>query len=289
MARVLIAGLLVYDSGKTWLGVSLIRRLVSYGARVGVFKPVAGHNAWSQYTTVVESFKRGTLVGEDVIEYAGVVGDMDVELVNPIDMLLAPPDLVNYLSLSNVYSYLEDLENQFKQTILARMSLCSDGSTQHFVFKENLAALPPPLRGELEKLSTRLNAIDSSLSDFIEKLRGRDIECELMECLKRIEVGREITIIESFNNAIAPFKTILSEADLLLVVAPGAVAIYRDVRKAAMAVDEAVKRYGERGFEAVHLLSKVKPSAVQYLRPRKAIDEYDESIEGLAKMVLSIE
>ena len=286
MARVLVAGLLIYNSGKTWLGVSLIRRLISYGARVGVFKPVAGHDAWSQYRTVVESFKRGVLVGEDVIEYTGVVGDIDVALVNPIDVLLAPPDLVNYLS--NVYSYLEDLENQFKQAVLARMSLCSDGSTQHFVFKENLVAVPPPLRDELERLSTRLNAINSGIGDFIERLRGRDIEDELMKCLKRVEMGREVTVIESFNNAIAPFKTILSEADLLLVVAPSVVAIYRDVKEAVTAVDEAVKSYGERGFEAVHLLSKVKPSEVLYIKPRRAIDEYDESIESLARMILSI-
>lgn len=286
VVRVMVSGLLPYDSGKTWLGASLVRLLLSYGARVGVYKPVAGHNAWSQYPTVVESLRRGVLVGEDVIKYISIVGDIDVELVNPIDMLLAPPDPLNYLSTS-IYRYLDDLENQFKQIVLARVSFCSNRSTQHFIFRDNIEGIAPPLREELKMLATKLSAIEGSFEDFIQRLRSSYIEDELMKCLKRIEMEREVMVIESFNNAIAPFRKILDGIDILIVVAPGAIAIYRNIRDVVKAVDELVGRYGERGFEAAHLLSRVKPSATQYIRPRTGIDVRDESIERLAKYILS--
>lgn len=286
MVRVMVSGLLPYDSGKTWLGASLVRLLLSYGVRVGVYKPVAGHNAWSQYPTVVESLRRGVLVGEDVIRYISIVGDIDVELVNPIDMLLAPPDPLNYLTTS-IYSYLDDLENQFKQIVLARISFCSNRSTQHLIFRNNIEGVALPLREELEILVARLSAIEDSLEDFIQRLRSSYIEDELMKCLERIEVGREVTVIESFNNAIAPSRKILDGIDTLIVVAPGAVAIYRNIRDVVRTVDELVGRYGERGFEAAHILSRVKPSATRYIRPRTGIDVRDESIEQLAKYILS--
>ncbi|MEM1693451.1 MAG: hypothetical protein QXV81_07985 [Ignisphaera sp.] len=286
VVRVMVSGLLPYDSGKTWLGASLVRLLLSYGVRVGVYKPVAGHNAWSQYPTVVESLRRGVLVGEDVVKYISIVSDIDVELVNPIDMLLAPPDPLNYLSTS-IYRYLDDLENQFKQIVLARVSSCLNRSTQHFIFRDNIEGVAQPLREELEMLSAKLRAIEGNLGDFIQRLRNSYIEDELMICLERIEIGREVTIVESFNNAIAPFRKMLDGIDILIVVAPGAIAIYRDIEDVVKTVDELVGRYGERGFEAIHLLSRVKPSTTQYIRPRTGIDLRDESIEQLAKYVLS--
>ncbi len=286
MVRVLISGLLTYDSGKTWLGITLAKRLLSHGVSVGVYKPIAGHNAWSQYSTVVESFKRGVLVGEDVLKYTSILKDVDIELMNPIDILLAPPDPLIYPGI-NIYSYLYDIENQFGQIVLARISLCLKRVTQHLMFKNNVRRVAPPLRDELEQLSAKLNAIEDSLDSFIQRLRSSDIENELMGCLERIELGRDVILIESFNNAIAPFRRILDDIDVLLVVAPSIVAIYRDDRAIIKAVNEAVNRYGEKGFEAVHLLSRVRPSTTFYIRPRKNIDEYDEAIEQLAKAIIS--
>lgn len=97
MVKILISGLLVYDSGKTWLAISLAKRLKGYGHRVGIYKPIAGHNAWTQYKTVVISKKLGILVGEDVFNYISILG-MGKEIIpfmNPIDILLAPPEVAS--------------------------------------------------------------------------------------------------------------------------------------------------------------------------------------------------
>lgn len=287
MGRVLVSGLLVYDSGKTWLGLSLVRRLLLQGVGVGVFKPVAGHDAWHQYSTVVESFRRGVLVGEDVARYAAVVGDSSLELMNPIDVLLAPPNPLSYLGV-DIYAYLSDLEDQFKQIVLARLSLCRENSTHHFIFRSNLERVAPPLRRELERLSLKLSATEERLEDFIGKLRSSEVEDELMRCLSSVERGRDVVVIESFNNAIAPFRSILNTIDILVVVAPSAAAVYQNIGEVLKAVEDAVNRYGERGFESTFILSRVEPSTTLYLKPRAGLDEHDESIDLLARIVLSL-
>lgn len=274
------------DSGKTWLGIALVRRFKELGLRVGVFKPVAGHSAWSQYITIIESLSRGILVGEDVIKYASVVEDMDIEMSNPIDILLAPPDLSNYIDF-DAYSYIMDLEDQFKQIVLARVSSCLNKSTHHYVFKNNVSSTPPPLRRILEHLALRLKSIEYDVENFVNMLRSSSIEDELMKCLSIIEQGKDVVLIESFNNAITPFRKILEHVDALLIVAPGVVAIYKDVKGIAKIVDEAIKKYGERGFESIHILSKIKPNITKYIRPRTSIDEDDESIDFIAKHLVS--
>lgn len=284
--RVLISGLLVYDSGKTWVGVSLAKKLVEYGAKVGVFKPIAGHNAWSQFIAIIESFSRGLLVGEDVVKYANVIKDMDVAVSNPIDVVLAPPDPQEYLA-SNVYNYLVDIEDQFKQMVLARVSRCSNKFTQHFVFTRNLAKVAYPLRSRIENLATKLNAVAYTVDEFVKLLREPEIEEELIKCLETIEKESNVVLIESFNNALAPSRKILNRVDLIIIVTPTRIFMYDNIKEVAKALDEAVKIYGERGFESIHLLSKVKPSASAYVKPRLNVDEDDEYLDEIAKRVIS--
>ncbi|MEM1526968.1 MAG: hypothetical protein QW775_05665 [Ignisphaera sp.] len=286
MTRILISGLLVYDSGKTWVGTTLVKKLIEYGAKVGVFKPIAGHNAWSQFAAIIESFSRGLLVGEDVVKYANVVEDMDIAMSNPIDVLLAPPDPQEYIA-ANVYSYLADLEDQFKQMVLARVSRCSNRLTQHLVFPKNLAKIAHPLRGRIEDLATKLNATVYSVDEFVKLLRKPEIEEELIKCLEIVEKERDIVLIESFNNALTPFRKILSKVDVIIIVTPTRAFIYDDIKEVAKALDEAVALYGERGFESIHVLSKVKPSSLTYIKPRLSLDENDEYLDEIANHIIS--
>lgn len=287
MVRILISGLLVYDSGKTWVGVTLAKKFIEYGAKVGVFKPIAGHNAWSQFSAVVESIKRGLLVGEDIVKYADVVKDIDIAVSNPIDVLLAPLDPQEYL-VSNIYSYLADLEDQFKQIVLARVSRCSDRFTQHFVFPRNLSRVAHPLRSKIEDLAVKLNATAYNVEEFVKLLKRSEIEEELIRCLETVEKERNIVLIESFNNAVAPFRKILERVDLMIIVTPTRIFVYNDIKEVAKALDEVVTFYGDRGFEAIHILSKVKPSASTYIKPRLSVDENDEYLNEIVKHVISV-
>ncbi|MEM1645509.1 MAG: hypothetical protein QXL96_06530 [Ignisphaera sp.] len=287
MVRILISGLLVYDSGKTWVGITLAKKFIEYGAKVGIFKPIAGHNAWSQFLAVVESLSRGLLVGEDIVRYANTVKDLDLAVSNPIDILLAPLDPQGYLT-ANIYSYLADLEDQFKQMVLARVSRCSDKFTQHFVFPRNLSRVAYPLRSRIEDLAVKLNATAYNVDEFVKLLKRPDIEEELIRCLEIVEKERNIVLIESFNNAITPFRKILDRVDLMIIVTPTRVFVYEDIKEVAKTLDETVVFYGERGFEAVHILSKVKPSISTYIKPRLSVDENDEYLDEIAKHIISI-
>jgi predicted P-loop ATPase/GTPase len=288
MVRMLISGLLPHESGKTWVGLTLTRKLVEAGIKVGVFKPVAGHNAWYQYRTVVESLSRGVLVGEDIVRYLGIVKDLDVEISNPIDILLAPPSIEKYLK-KDVESYLDDLENQFKQMVLARVSTCIPRYTNHYVFKENLDNISPYLKEVLEKLVLKLKAIDISIENFIKILRTPKIEDMLSKCLEVVEQGKDVVIIESFNNAIAPYTRILRETDMILIVSPSTILIYKDkVGEVLSTLTNLISKVGEKGFETINIVTKLKPDEILHVKPRLDVDEDDESLNTLALKIFKM-
>jgi predicted P-loop ATPase/GTPase len=288
MVRVLISGLLPHESGKTWVGLTLAKRLIEAGAKVGIYKPVAGHSAWYQYGTVVESLSRGILVGEDIIKYADIVKDVDIEISNPIDILLAPPHIEKYLE-RNIEEYLNDLENQFKQIVLARVSRCSPRSTKHFVFRENLENTPLYLRESLEQLAVKLKAVDISIENFIENLRTLEIENELTKCLDIIEQGKNITIIESFNNAIAPYARILKYIDIILIVAPSTIIVYEDNTNQILSIlTKLINKIGEKSFETINLITNIKPTKILQIKPRLNINENDEVLNSLALKILEM-
>lgn len=286
MLRILISGLLPYESGKTWVGLTLTKKLSEIGIKVGIFKPIAGHNAWYQYSTVIESFARGVLVGEDVVKYLNVVKDIDVEVSNPIDILLAPLDPRRYLS-EKVWDYLTDLENQFKQMVLARVSRCSPKFTKHFVFNENMVKISPPLKNVLEELSRKLKAIEINVEDFVKNLRVPDIENELFKCLELVEQGKNVVLIESFNNAITPYIGILEHVDIMMIATPTAILIYENINEVLTTLKGVVKKFGEKGFDSAYIVAKVKPSEIVYIKPRLNVEEKDEVIETIALKVIS--
>ena len=49
MRKVLIAGMIPHDSGKTTIGLKLIEILKEKGVRTGISKPISGFNGWYQY------------------------------------------------------------------------------------------------------------------------------------------------------------------------------------------------------------------------------------------------
>jgi len=275
MVKILISGLLVYDSGKTWLAISLAKRLKGYGYRVGIYKPIAGHNAWTQYKTVVISKKLGILVGEDVFNYINILG-MDKEIIpfmNPIDILLAPPEVVSYIRDLKIEEYLMDLEDQYKQMILGRISSCLSGESIHYLFWENLDRITLSLRGKIIELSQTLNAKRLDLYSFINKITDINIEKDLNICLNAIAKNSDIVIIESFNDAITPYVSLLENVDGIVIVSPGAVMIYRDVNKIYSLLRKVFEKYGSRGYKSMYIVNELQPDNVISIEPREDICE----------------
>jgi len=284
---VIVSGLLTYDSGKTWLLIGLAKKLRDRGCRTAVSKPVAGHSMWSQFKTYLYSLENKVLVGEDVMKYVTLLG-LDkslIPIINPIDIMLAPPDPAKYMDSGKVDEYLSDLEDQFKQMILARYTDCASGSSRHFIFEENVERLPRTLKRLVERLASVLNAERTKPRNFIESLHNLNLEKSLMLCLESISKGSDVVLVESFNDAITPYPQLLKMASMLLVIMPAAVAVYRDLEKIESVVRDATKRLGEAGFRTSVLMSRLRPEKLIPLAPRINELEPDEAFDALVDII----
>jgi predicted P-loop ATPase/GTPase len=282
---ILVSGLLTYDSGKTWFSIGLAKSINKKGYRIGVFKPVAGHNLWSQYSSFLYSIKNGILVGEDVAKYSVILGFSEPHIVNPIDVLLSPLDPVSYIATNNISKYFIDLEDQFKQMVLARYSNCFTKTIKHYIFRENLDKMPPMIQNLLKSFASNVSAEEIELQSFIDLLRSTESENNLEECRRIICSRSDVTIVESFNDAITPYLRLLDSVSAVVVVMPTAIAIYTDIRKIREAIIENINKFGEAGFKTRQVLMKIPPERILYLKLRSSEAEADETFDEVMNIL----
>ncbi len=281
----LISGLLVHDSGKTWLATSLARIAKERGLRVSMYKPVAGHNAWYQYATVVKSKKLRVLIGSDASIYHEIAPNEPIEKLNPIDLLLAPPALSSYIP-SRIDNYLADLENQFKQVVMARISNCFTGKHRHLYIPENLERVPPALRAILKELISEFGAKPIDVGNLIAEIQSEDTEKLLEACLEDLKMNSDLVIVESFNDAIAPSISILKHVDVLLVVTPGHVLVYDSVSSILDALRVEISTRGAEGYRTPYILRHLKAKALLDLEPVASIEEVPETPRRVLEFLL---
>ncbi len=278
LVYILITGLLVYDSGKTWITVALARSLASLGYKVALYKPIAGHDMWYQFETVLKSLDLGYLVGSDVLTYKRFFQYIDILSSNPIDVLLAHKD-PGKVKLDEYFSpYI-----QLRSIIMARIYRCSNNELRHFVFEENLDNVIPTLLPWIEKLKNRLNAVKSSIRDFMMLLKSPLIEEELNKCLDIVSENKDIVIIESFNDALLPYSTLRSYIDKVLLVAPGYIAVLNK-ESYIRAIDESIKLRGEEGLRARYVFEKIEKDLEVYIEPRRSIEELN--LDNIVQKIL---
>jgi len=243
---VLVNGLLTYDSGKTYVAIALAKALVERGFKVSAFKPLAGHSAWYQFNTVLCSLKYGVLVGEDVLKYKDLLGlGSDIELVNPVDFLLAPLDPNCF---EKVEDYLNALCNQFEQLIMARISDCRSGATMYYVVEDNASRAVPGLRPWVKRLVEKFKPKPVSAERFFaDILAQRDIIGSLDYAFNALKSRAEVLVVESFNDAAVPFMDFLSDIDVVLTVTPGYL-FKLDPEGFKKAVKSSYSKLGERGL-----------------------------------------
>ncbi len=227
---IMVTGILPYDSGKTFVGRSLLRYFRSLGYNAIAFKPIAAHSAWFQYETVEKSVKLGILVGHDAFLYwKDMEGKVGIEEINPVDILTTPIDFET--TLANVRLYLSMLESFVSQACVMRISCPKTTEayvTEHYVNVELLEKTIPTLQLKLMDLAEKLKPQPKLISQSeMEKLMSNPepIICadkQLMKLLKKYEV----VIIESFNNAATPTPLSVKVANKVLVVTPGKALIY---------------------------------------------------------------
>ncbi len=254
--RVLVNGLLPYESGKTWFVISLANALKLKGYKIAIYKPVAGHSAWYQFNTVEYSIKYGLLIGEDVYKYRKFVGiNLDFNLINPIDLLLAPPDPVKYNSVSD---YIVALNDQFKQVIMFRISLYDyDLEPIHYMIKDNINNVIDGLKPYIEKLINTLKPYETDINTMIRMIFSKKCADTIVRCLKELMNDHDIVLIESFNDAATPSISILDYITHVITVAPGRLYILdRDDFKRKTI--EQYYKMGDVGIRMSNIIDRVK-------------------------------
>jgi len=273
--RVLVVGFLEYDSGKTSLMLSLAKKLKNKNFMVA--KPIAGHSAWHQYETVINSFKLGLLVGEDAYKLASTIGKIDMlHLINPIDLLITPLDPL--LARGEAEKPLN--------IALMRTTEFEGGkiSTEHYICYENIRRSPLTLRKILVKLAKKLDAKPLSYAECYDILMKKS-DMIANKALKEIYDNFSLIAVESFNNVAFPC-TLALEVDYVLAVSPGKVVIYKGEE-----YNKAVKIYSS----IMRLPTLTVNEISRYLKPiqefntpplpRRHVNAYKEVLTWIEKKI----
>jgi len=273
---ILITGLLAFDSGKTWFTYNVANYALSRGLRVSIYKPVAGHDAWTQHHTIEISRELKLLLGHDVSLYAELlkVEPSKLHLVNPVDLLLSPLDVELYLN--SIESFYKDMEDQFSRIVLSRVSNCRKKTSSHFLVRENIAKVPRFLRDEISSLAEELSAEAIDLKTLLSLLTSREISIELNYCLEELAGESDLVLVESFNNAVLPYIDLRSSVRKIVVVSVGKALIYDDPGEVWKVIDEGLKEEALQSLITEYFVGRIKPSIVVDIRPRKDVRVIDE-------------
>jgi len=219
--KVLVAGLLEHDSGKTWLAYALARLV---GDRATLYKPIGGFNTWYGVKAMRESERLGILMGNDALLYYRLTGAKPW-LINPVAYATAPPDPVE--AAKTPARYMAKLSSVAASLALWRLPSSGCSAVVHAYSPRVVEAAPPRLARLLHRLVARLSAREADTREFLELLEGGALDETLEECRERLEAGKGLLIVESYNNAAVPYRGLdLCGFDFYVVAAPGRSLIY---------------------------------------------------------------
>ncbi len=272
--RILVAGLLSHDSGKTWLSYALARNIP--GSRL--FKPVGGFNAWHSLGALRASTRLGILAGGDALRHAEAMGSLDpgtVAMVNPVAYVNAYPDPLPYVEARRLASYMVYTRSPLEGLLAWRVTSCQPGPQWATWFNpRHMQRLPRPLRAEAEKLVAATAAAPGEPSEFTEALAAGRLDEAIESCRERLERGVNALIIESFSDALPPYGLDACLLDFVAVAAPGRVLLYSGDR-----VCEAVKAMGSGRTERILSLLG-KPLLAEELPPAADPEELADLLRG---------
>lgn len=255
---VVVSGLLPYNSGKTFFTLALADYLRSLGYSVGVVKPVAAHSLWEQYEYFLESRKLGVLVGEDVAKYVKTGFIQDIDLQNPVDVMTAPHDLMKHSSLD---SYLTSLTSVIDQAVLVRVS--SSNQRNYYVIKNNLSKLSDHLISEIKEFTDSLGKVEEVDNAWLySKLMSREIDALLTESTNKVLSKHDVTLCESFSNALLPTFGLRTLVKHVVVVSPSKALVYGPSK-----VTTYLRALDRLRAETLFLVMLLKPDMVLSIKP----------------------
>ena len=274
--QILVSGFMPQNSGKTTLAKALAYTLRTAGYDIGVFKPVSGHNWYSQYDASIKNFMDRKLYCEDIMKLASAAGIREeYEILNPIDILTAPVNLRYFLIHRYISRYFYYMENTFMQAVITRISY------KHTNSIENIYLINQKLIGrsivEIDDIFLKSVTSNASRKIFFEnpekltQIISIYGEKSIESCYKYMLSKYPYLLIESFNDAAIP-STRLKNIDIVLAVAPRYVVIYDGSKylKACKTVSSIRGLVWEN--RVMHISSLIKPFKIFKTNPLRKED-----------------
>ncbi len=232
--KILVVGLLPFDSGKTEFILSLSEVIKDYGYDPGYFKPVGGHDGWYQYNTLIHSMDLGVLVGHDAYIVSEKLDLIEyIHIVSPLDILTLPIDPVK-IGIS-IRTYMEYMESIGKKTVLVRYTQFIDKTFRHiyYICTDSLKRLTSDLNDVFSSLINSLRKNNSifieTTTERVEKFLSNPILYSIIDQYLSILPKRDPLIIEGYNDVSAPTNGSLDN-DYVFIIAPGKALIYQGNR-----------------------------------------------------------
>lgn len=228
--RVLILGMVPFDSGKTVLASLLTRNLVASGESVEYIKPISGHNYWFRYEHTQRCLAEKKLYSLDAFKVRQHLEQrVAIEVANPIHTLFVPailntpdemvPDSLALAGKDSVFAMQRISRPEasgIKSFMLIAKSLIDSGRL-----------IISPSEADLLSYETEWVFISeyNEAAEYTENM----LEDALNASLQTVESNADYVLIEGFNDAAWLWEG-LDHVDRVLVVGPGHVFIYDSER-----------------------------------------------------------
>lgn len=285
--KILVVGMLPYDSGKTWVAIQVARSLMSRGYSTTYFKPMGASEIWRQYKAFRTSIDLGLLVLEDALKARSLLKLYEpLEAINPVAVYAAPLDIESYKW--RFRDFIDDSAEVGKTGVAVRLSRCvgEEVVSAHFILADNLSRVPRVVRDEVLGSMERVHPKPVKLEGvpLADLLMSEGSEA-IRSCWERLLARYEFLVVESYSNAAAPMPSV--DVDLVLAVSPGKVAVYSGDRyREALEVSGGLRGYAHLSTSDV--LRLLRPVAVAEYAPRAGPFEPDVKAEELDYLVEEI-
>ncbi|MDM7275560.1 MAG: hypothetical protein P3X22_005515 [Thermoprotei archaeon] len=291
MIKVLVAGYLASESGKTILAASLISALRREGFDSVGFKPVGATELWFKPWILEESRKRRHVVTADslILEKASRFS-VQIHVLNPVAGILAPIDPSKLDWVDSFFDFYHLAPP--RRLGLLRLTSCLGGNitTIHFINQGIQYKLASPIAQMMGETALSLNPPPISVSTRdLEHVMDEEAAVIADTCLSHLE-DREITVIESNSDIAAPTRKSLESK--LVIVASHSIAAIVDGERYSKAVN--LRSIGGKpwSINSRDVLSLTKAKATINLPPKNEplegyrpdeLNELIEEIKGLAR------
>ncbi len=236
--RLLIIGMIPFDSGKTQLAIRIGEHLVSQGEHVEYFKPLSGHNYWYKYRHTMKCIETGQLVSYDASRVRERVPSRVSPLfTNPVHTLFVPARLerpdkpyLNSLGFGGWDSFMvlqrftrADGEQERSTVLVAR----------DLVEQRKVMIAPE----EVHRLTAEVETVDVKSLEEAQAYERTNFDRAVESAFERVESKADTVLIESFNDSVWPWEG-LTHVGAVVLVGPGHAFMYdpEKMRRAALLV-----------------------------------------------------